>query len=89
MVPWLYAYRIIQEDPRSIRLQIVPKQTLKSTELDALVKRASEIARGELNVVPEVLNKSEFDRTGKMRTIIHNLQDKKSANGHSDAAKSD
>lgn len=68
--PWISGYRIIQEDLSSVKLQVVPKAALKSGELEALVKRASELLQGKLNVIPEVLNKFDYDGSGKMRAVI-------------------
>ncbi len=82
--PWVSAFRIIQEDTTSIKLQVVPKASLNPVELDALVARTSELARGELKVVPEVLSKLECDKSGKIRAVICRLPDQNGMQSETD-----
>jgi hypothetical protein len=72
-VPWLSAFRIIQNDPKSVKLQVVPKSIIQHDELKALVAQASDLMHGELTVVPEVLDKLEYDKSGKLRAVICQL----------------
>lgn len=72
-IPWLSAFRIIQDDPESIKLQVVPKSALQHGELEALVAQASDLMQGKLTVIPEVLNKLEHDESGKLRAVICRL----------------
>ena len=71
--PWISAFRIIQDDLESIKLQVVPKEVLKPGELESLVSRASELVFGKLKIIPEVLNKLDYDDSGKMRAVICRL----------------
>jgi phenylacetate-CoA ligase len=72
-VPWLSAFRIIQNDPKSVKLQVVPKSTVQHGELEALVAHASDLMQGKLTVLPEVLDKLEHDKSGKLRAVICRL----------------
>ena len=72
-VPWLSAFRIIQDDQESVRLQIVPKSSFGQGELEALVAQASRFMQGKLTVIPEVLDKLEPDKAGKLRAVICKL----------------
>ena len=72
-VPWLSAFRIIQDDSESVKLQVVPRSVLQPGELEALVAQASELMQGKLTVIPEVLNKLELDESGKLRAVICRL----------------
>lgn len=72
-VPWLSAFRVVQDDPKSIKLQVVPKFTIQHGELKALVAKASNLLQGKLTVVPEVLEKLERDKSGKLRAVICRL----------------
>ena len=80
LIPWVSAYRIIQEDTESIKLQIVSKRKFEPAEFDDLVGRTSELVRGELEVQPEVLDKFEYDHTGKMQAVICLLPEQKDSN---------
>ena len=73
LVPWLASFRIIQEEPESIRLQIVPKYNPQQSDIEALVAQASELIHSELAVVPEILDKLELDKSGKIRAVICRL----------------
>ncbi len=79
--PWISAFRIVQEDLESIRLQVVPKTALKPGELESLVSRASELVLGKLKVIPEVLNKLDYDDSGKMRAVICRLPEENTSGG--------
>lgn len=72
-VPWLASFRVIQEDHESIRLQIVPKYSPQQGDVEALASQASELVQGELDVIPEVLDKLELDKSGKIRAVICRL----------------
>lgn len=73
--PWVSAFRIIQDGPVSIRLQVVPRRDFHERELAALVTRTSELVRGQLQVMPEVIKELERDQGGKVRAVICNLPD--------------
>ncbi|GAG69240.1 unnamed protein product, partial [marine sediment metagenome] len=45
-VPWISAFRIVQDDPKFVRLQVVPKSTIQHEELEALVAQASDLMQG-------------------------------------------
>ncbi len=79
--PWISAFRIVQEDLESIRLQVVPKTALKPGELESLVSRASELVLSKLKVIPEVLNKLDYDDSGKMRAVICRLPEENTSEG--------
>lgn len=72
-VPWLSAFRIIQDDPEFVKLQVVPKSIIQHDELKALVVQASDLMQGKLTVLPEVLDKLEHDKSGKLRAVICRL----------------
>jgi len=76
-VPWLSAFRIVQDDAASVKLQVVPKSTVQQDKLKALVAQTSNLMHGELAVVPEVLNKLERDKSGKLRAVICRLPGEK------------
>ncbi len=71
--PWLSAFRVIQDAPDAIRLQVVPKGSMKPEELEALVSKTEELLRGQLKVIPEVVSKLEADPSGKIRAVINRL----------------
>ncbi|MBU0518405.1 hypothetical protein KJ564_05670 [bacterium] len=68
--PWVSVYRLIQEDLKSVKLQVVPKKSLNPNELEALVTRAQELVNNELRIIPEVLSRLEYDASGKLRSVI-------------------
>jgi phenylacetate-CoA ligase len=72
-VPWLSAFRIVQDEISSIRLQLVPRAKIIKAELDALTARTSELVQGELTVVPEVVNNLERGKSGKLRAVVCKL----------------
>jgi phenylacetate-CoA ligase len=72
-IPWISAYRIIQDDLESIRLQVVPRSTPQNGELEALVASASKLMHGKVKVILEVLNELKHDESGKVRAVISHL----------------
>jgi phenylacetate-CoA ligase len=76
-VPWLSAFRIIQEDPECVKLQVVPKYAIQQGLLEDLVAKTSNLLQGQLTVAPEVLDKLERDKSGKLSAVICKLPIKK------------
>ena len=72
-VPWLSAFRIVQDDPTSVKLQVVPKSTIQNGELKDLVAKVSDLIQGKLTVIFEALDKLERDKSGKLRAVICRL----------------
>jgi hypothetical protein len=72
-VPWLSAFRIVQNDPASVRLQVVLKSEVEQDTLKALVAQASALMNDELAVYPEVVDKLERDKSGKLRAVVCTL----------------
>lgn len=72
--PWLAGFRIIQEDRESVRLYVVPKYTVEQGMLDSLVAQASTLMNHELAVIPEIVDRLEREKSGKLRTVICRLE---------------
>jgi phenylacetate-CoA ligase len=72
-VPWLSAFRIVQDEISSIKLQLLSRTEVKQAELNALVARTSDLLQGELTVLPEVVDSLERDKSGKLRAVICKL----------------
>ncbi len=71
--PGVKALRIIQENPHSLRLQLVPQSMFSSDQLRLLTERAAQLAQGELEIIPEVLAELDRDPSGKLRMVICRL----------------
>jgi phenylacetate-CoA ligase len=74
LIPWLKAFRVLQEDPESIRLQIVARKEPDQTKLNDLISFASGLVRGELRVVPEIVSHLNRDPSDKFRAVICRLE---------------
>jgi phenylacetate-CoA ligase len=72
-VSWAAAFRIVQDDPNSIRLQIVLRRQPSSQEMDEFIGQARRLSRGELQVIPEIIPQLERDPSGKIRAVICRL----------------
>ncbi len=71
--PWVAAFRIIQEERASLRLQVVPKSPVEPEVLQSLVAQTADLVHHELKVLPEVLPKLDREASGKLRTVICHL----------------
>ena len=70
---WLSSFRVIQDNATSIRLQVVPRSKPSEEQIETLVQKVKGLLRGELQVVPEVLDRLEYDSSGKIRAVICRL----------------
>jgi phenylacetate-CoA ligase len=70
---WLSSFRIVQEDVKSIKLQIVPRLKPSEEQVGKLVQRVKGLLRGELEVIPEILERLDYDSSGKIRAVISRL----------------
>ncbi|RJP75900.1 MAG: phenylacetate--CoA ligase family protein [Candidatus Zixiibacteriota bacterium] len=68
--PWASALRLLQDDLASIRLQVVPRGSWQSADLEALAARVHDLVRGQLQVRPEVLADLPRDPSGKLRMVV-------------------
>lgn len=73
-VPWLSGFRIVQDDRESIRLHVVPKFTIEQDMVDTLVAQTSALVNDELTVIPEVVDRLEREKSGKLRAVICQLE---------------
>jgi len=87
-MPGVSQFRIIQEDTESIKLQIVPKESLGSSEQADIVTTASSLVQDKLKVIPEVMNKLDYDASGKIRAVVCKLKDETS-NPHQEQSTED
>ena len=78
-VSWAAAFRIVQDDPDSIRLQIVLGRQPSSQEMDEFIGHTRRLVRGELQVIPEIIPQLERDPSGKIRAVICRLPQAQSA----------
>ncbi|MCX6639781.1 MAG: hypothetical protein NTW14_04780 [bacterium] len=76
--PWISAFRIIQDTPHSILLQVVVKAPFTPGELEALKRKTSQLVRDQLTVITEVLPELPYDKSGKLRAVICKLPQAKS-----------
>jgi phenylacetate-CoA ligase len=74
-LPDVAAFRIIQEDQGSVRLQIFPKPSFDPSQMEGICQRASQLVRGQLEIIPELLASFPRDESGKMRAVICRLPD--------------
>jgi phenylacetate-CoA ligase len=72
-VPWAAAFRIVQDNPHAIRLQIVLRRQPSSQEMDDFIGHTRRLLRGELQVIPEIIPQLERDPSGKIRAVICRL----------------
>lgn len=70
LVPWLLAFRVIQDDVKSVKLQVVPKQDVQPADIDKLIRQASGLLQNKITVIPQVLDRLEGDPSGKLRAVI-------------------
>ena len=73
-IPWLSSFRIIQDNRESVRLYVVPKYSVEQDRLHALAAQASALMNDELTVIPEVVDRLEREKSGKLRTVICQLE---------------
>jgi len=71
--PYISAFRIIQESPHTLRLQVVAKAPFKPGELESLTQKTSQLVRDQLQIIPEVLSELPYDASGKLRAVICKL----------------
>ncbi|TKJ41563.1 hypothetical protein CEE37_03080 [candidate division LCP-89 bacterium B3_LCP] len=70
---WLNAFRIVQDDEKAIKLQIAVRSKPQKRQLDALVKKTRKLVQDELDVIPEIVDKLEYDNSGKIKAVVCNL----------------
>jgi phenylacetate-CoA ligase len=70
---WVAAFRIVQEVPKAIRLQIVLRHQPSPEEMDEFIAETRQLVRGELQVIPEIVSHIERDPSGKVRCVICRL----------------
>lgn len=70
---WLSSFRIIQEDPHSIKLQIVLREKPGEDKLKDFVAKTKSLLRNQLEVNLEILPRIEPEESGKIRTVICRL----------------
>ena len=68
-LPDVAAFRIIQDDAASIKLQLLPKRELAADQIVEIVRKASSLVRGKLKVIPEILPAFPRDEGGKLRAV--------------------
>lgn len=71
---WMKMFRILQDDPDSIRLQIVLSGEVDHQNLEKLIARTSELVHHELKVIPEIVERLERDPSGKRRAVVCRLE---------------
>jgi len=79
MLTCLAAFRILQDDPACVRLQLVFRDEAGKSEVDAIVKRTAGLLRNELQVIPEILPELEREAGGKIRAVICRLPQESTA----------
>ena len=73
VVPWMSAFRVIQDAPEYVRLQIVPKQKPSDANIEAVKSKASALLKDKVSVKVEIHDKLELDKSGKIRAVICRL----------------
>jgi len=68
-LPDVAAFRIIQDDVASIKLQLIPKKDLAADQLGEIVQKTSSLVRGQLRVLLEILPAFPRDEAGKLRAV--------------------
>ncbi|HEX7343068.1 MAG TPA: AMP-binding protein [bacterium] len=68
-LPDVAAFRIVQDDTSSLKLQLWSKEILTPNRIDEIAQKTSALARHQLRIVPEILTSFPRDESGKLRAV--------------------
>ena len=72
-VAWVAAFRIVQNEYRTIKLQVVQRREPVPEEIRELIAKTERLVRRELDVIFEIVPQLEPEASGKIRAVICRL----------------